>query len=806
MPDLQNLIDLIRDMQGITESQLEDIEELRERLVACCGEPDTGDTPDTGSTTGDTGSTTGTPAYLTFTSVINNSNYVGLETHGECYPKIFYSLDDGNSWTAWHEQNYANIPLSYRQTVKMYGDNPDGFSMDESNYARFVFQRDVEGGGELMALISEYPPEEIPNSWCFHDLFTEQMILVSPEMSATILKPHCYDHMFCQSSVHTPPSVLPADVAEEYSYSCMFKDAALTATTRIMASELKAYSCEQMYCSCDRMNNHGDNIHGLSATTVGAYCCSDMYNYCTGLTSMPPVPLATEMAPYCYRNMFCGCSGISDMTPLPATTLAEGCYDSMFKDCHSLTGTTILYAETMEPFCYRSMFESCHMLQQAPELNSTNLAESCYEQMFKGCENLSQAPALPATNLAVSCYANMFEECSSVTTIPALPATTLAVNCYKAMFRRAGIRTTEGDYSTYITLRPAVLAPGCYNNMFSGCWRMQVAAYVSSENCGSYSLVLPERACYQMFRNCLNLVDANDVWFFIEVSNIGESACESMFEGCTSLTKFGRDNYYGERTGDVHGNYYWEGEYTGQTDYVHFRTVVFTGNNCYKSMFKGCTSLKYLWGTYCPHVSGSLPVGCYESIFEGCENLQDVVYFNGWCEISLTNIMGIFTSDIPQSMGASCFKRAYYECFSLSKNLVAYFHYGILVHDRVLQPNCCEEMFTSTNVTSNDSNPTHAFVDLSEFTGVTSGCCARMFESTEVTAAKLPTVVTLPDTCYNYMFYHCSNLNELHCQSTPNLYALNSFINYTANGGTLYKRTGTDWTQVLWTGWTQVNE
>ena len=201
-------------------------------------------------------------------------------------------------------------------------------------------------------------------------------------------------------------------------------------------------------------------------TLTGSFTFMKLFEGNTNIKSHDSKPLtlpATTLTECCYSQMFRYCSGLTTAPELPAKTLTEGCYEYMFADCKSLTTAPDLPATTLAVTCYQSMFEGCSGLTAAPALPATTLTESCYSHMFVDCKSLTTAPALPATTLAVTCYEYMFYGCSGLTTAPALPATTLAVSCYENMF----------EYCTSLTTAPALpateLKDRCYHEMFYGC-------------------------------------------------------------------------------------------------------------------------------------------------------------------------------------------------------------------------------------------------------------------------------------------------------------------------------------------------
>ena len=166
----------------------------------------------------------------------------------------------------------------------------------------------------------------------------------------------------------------------------------------------------------------------LSATTLGNYCYSYMFNGCTSLTEAPELP-ATTLASYCYQYMFQKCTSLTTAPALPATTLATQCYYDMFGDCTSLTAAPALPATELARYCYVNMFEYCTSLTAAPALPATELAQSCYTFMFDHCISLTAAPELPATTLADSCYRQMFNGCTNINNVTTYANDISATNC-----------------------------------------------------------------------------------------------------------------------------------------------------------------------------------------------------------------------------------------------------------------------------------------------------------------------------------------------------------------------------------------
>ena len=131
-----------------------------------------------------------------------------------------------------------------------------------------------------------------------------------------------------------------------------------------------------------------------------------------------------------FQRLFAGNSNLyshpTKKLVLPATTLAAYCYSEMFDRCINLTTAPELPATNLAESCYESMFYGCTNLTTVPEkLPATTLADYCYYYMFYGCTNLTTAPVLPATTLAVNCYCRMFSNCTSLKSVTCL-ATNIA--------------------------------------------------------------------------------------------------------------------------------------------------------------------------------------------------------------------------------------------------------------------------------------------------------------------------------------------------------------------------------------------
>ena len=319
-------------------------------------------------------------------------------------------------------------------------------------------------------------------------------------------------------------------------------------------------------------NNAITNINELILpfNTLTAYCYYCMFGWCSSLTNTPNLP-AMNLAKYCYYGMFWYCYALSQVPELPAMNLAERCYSSMFIRCTNIIGLNILPATTLAPNCYSYMFDGCSAFITPPILPATTLADNCYSNMFQET-NISIAPALPATTLAYYCYGGMFNSCTSLTIAPELPATTMASNCYTWMFSGCTSLTTAP------ALPATTLADSCYYYMFNNCTSLITAPNLPATN-------IPNFAYHHMFEGCTSLTNPPT----LSGVTIGGNSYSYMFKNCSSLI-----NPPILSATTISGPECYQYMFQNCTSLISLPDLPATTltNNCYKSMFSGCTKIK----------------------------------------------------------------------------------------------------------------------------------------------------------------------------------------------------------------------
>ena len=405
--------------------------------------------------------------------------------------------------------------------------------------------------------------------------------------------------------------------------------------------------------------------------SVVEYAFYYLFYGCTSLTKAPELP-ATTLATRCYQYMFGKCS-LAKAPELPATTLADYCYSEIFYNCSSLTEAPVLPATTLASSCYYNMFSECQSLTKAPVLPATRLASNCYYGMFSGCQSLTKAPELPATTLASSCYSNMFSGCQSLKEVR-IAATTTATGALKdwlkdvsatgdfycdsnatifpygtsgipANWRRLNINEvdpTVDDITKPLTFKATQdgstvklskrnSPTGSFQTSRDGgnTWEdytidtaitlnigeevsFRAKANRTSAQSRSKNFFFKMTGKIEAWHNVMSLYRTND---FATYKSVVESAFNSLFPGCTSLTKapvlpattLATDCY----------EFMFQGCQLTKAPELPATKLVY---GCYASMFQFCLSL-----TKAPELPATtLADYCYYGMFSGCQSLKEV--------------------------------------------------------------------------------------------------------------------------------------------------------------------------------------
>lgn len=347
---------------------------------------------------------------------------------------------------------------------------------------------------------------------------------------------------------------------------------------------------------------------------------------------------------------------------LSATTLSNSCYEEMF------AGSSITRAP--------------EFANDAGEFAAIIPKQACMN-MFKGCTSLTAAPELPANgSIGQKGYYGMFEGCTALETPPTrLAVTPTSTGHFQQMFKGC----TSLVYSPALTAT-VVKQDGC-RSMFEGCTSLLEAPEDLP------ATTLEANAYYGMFNGCSSLEMAPAR---IAAPAMSQSACFEMFINCSHL----------EEAPEI--------------------LAVTLANSCFKSMFKGCVSLRKVQNAF--SFSGIPDAACYE-MFANCEVLNNAP--------SMSSVTG--------TIGTSGCENMFYNCAEMSSAP------PVLTATTVGNKGYKQMFFNCVRLTTPPS--------ISATTVQTEGCMAMFSSCTRLESAPdLSTVTTLGNSAYRQMFSGCTSL------------------------------------------------
>lgn len=374
----------------------------------------------------------------------------------------------------------------------------------------------------------------------------------------------------------------------------------------------------------------------------------------------------------------------------------------------------LLSATTLTVSCYEETFAGSS-ITRAPEFANdagefaANIPQQACMNMFKGCTSLTAAPELPANvSIGQKGYYGMFEGCTALETPPTrLAVTPTSTGHFQQMFKGC----TSLVYSPALTAT-VVKQDGC-SSMFEGCTSLLEAPEDLP------ATTLGNNAYYRMFKDCSSLVKAPAT---IAATTVSQSACFEMFNNCSHL----------EEAPEI--------------------LAVTLANSCFKSMFKGCVSLRKVQKAF--SFSGIPDAACYE-MFANCEVLNNAPSMSSvtgtigtsGCENMFYNCAEMSTA--PPSLTATTvgnkgYKQMFFNCVRLTT--------PPSISATTVQKEGCMAMFSSC--TRLESAP-----DLSTVTTLGNSAYRQMFSGcTSLRVAPALPATTLDELAYSEMFYGCTAL------------------------------------------------
>ena len=266
-----------------------------------------------------------------------------------------------------------------------------------------------------------------------------------------------------------------------------------------------------------------------------------------------------------------------------------------------------------------------------------------------------------------------------------------------------------------------------FDGMFKGCMQVVDAqnVYITIKEGVGYDL-------QYMFKDCANLVYGPKIPY---LNKLGRYSMYQTFSGCSKL----------ERIDDIHikevSEYSCLETFKGCSNLISFAKFDITSQvpiSAFKSMFEGCSSLKYCWFKISGDITG------YEACmrtFYGCKSLVNTV------TVTLT-----VTDNPIKLLSTNIYKNCYYQMFEGCTSLDAF---GTIAAEK-MQTYACAYMFKDCISLIQAPILIATTLDLS--------CYLNMFENC-ISLEKAPVLPTISlngaNHCYWYMFKGCSKLNYI---------------------------------------------
>ena len=456
---------------------------------------------------------------------------------------------------------------------------------------------------------------------------------------------------------------------------------------------------------------------------VGCYC--RMFSHCTNLVYPPQLPATIfrkvkdgfELSPTdgCYADMFYGCTSLTSAPELPATTLADDCYNEMFCGCTSLTTAPELPATTLGRHCYWAMFRGCTSLTKAPSIlpctdlgNMYDGGDSYYQYMFNGCTSLRTAPVLPAKIVGTNNYANMFYDCTSLNYIKVL-ATEWAV--LKDWETAKNWVYNVAPTGTFVKAAANTDIPIDSADGIPSGWTVRIEGNPSNE----YFWVEFENTGGTISGLTNNYTDMYHSFDGVT----WEATPNTLSMGDNILVYFKNDSKkISDKTLKLNVTFDSNAKIGGDLSSITDMT-----SKCCSNLFENNTYLTDASELILPW--DALADDCYYSMFKGCTNLVNA-------------------PELPATtLAFSCYASMFNNCTSLTS--------APALPATTLAGNCYQYMFENcTNITTAPALPATTLID---------GCYSGMFKGCTnlVNAPELP-ATTLAYYCYRYMFGGCTNL------------------------------------------------
>lgn len=275
-----------------------------------------------------------------------------------CQGRVQYSIDEEDTWPTYTGQT---ILLNAGEEVWLKGTMEDCYCSGDTQ----LFNADhlCYIAGDITSLL-DYPDALPVNA--FRSAFSKEMMTdgTQDNESPTAAKAENIRHINWVDIDPEDPLILPSFTSENCYMEMFIGCESLRVAPELPATTLAARCYYRMFHTSGLLSI--PTFPSTSVTWSGNRCCYQMFQSCTGITSLTGSLFSgtTSMGAGCFEDMFAHCTGITsvDHNFLPATTLAQNCYRGMFQSCTWITTAPDLPAPTLVSACYRFMFNGCTRL------------------------------------------------------------------------------------------------------------------------------------------------------------------------------------------------------------------------------------------------------------------------------------------------------------------------------------------------------------------------------------------------------------------------------------------------------------
>lgn len=289
-------------------------------------------------------------------------------------------------------------------------------------------------------------------------------------------------------------------------------------------------------------------------------------------------------APNSLSNAYTGLTDLVVFPVVPTRHSSAWQMQNTFKNCTNLKVLGPIGAGTSNSVLYlNSTFENCGNLETAPKVYISESAVSA----FKNCFSLKDASAITGTSSGIGA-SNMFENCVNLETAPAI---TVSYGDY--IFKNCEKLTDISNFKVYFE---KLASSRCSTaGMFYGCKSLETLLSTSS----SYNYWYRAYNYTEMFYGCEKLNTTTLISIGTSSSSTLPYILDSMFEGCTSLTRPVISTVSSNRG----TNYTASRMYYGCTALTKGASFSFSKFKDISYMYQGCTSMTQIADMDCPLIA-----------------------------------------------------------------------------------------------------------------------------------------------------------------------------------------------------------